>query len=265
MANYVSITKIMNAGCGVGARHVGIPGWIYRVTSSSNGDIIQNSNRQFQVYADRAKMRRLDPAFESSERLETFWFELLINANPLQVGDIWVINDPYLNVGDVTVDFATTQFVAFCLAALSPIKHAIAARLDTNAQFYRASSVPTGTQIAASNLPYFNSTLPAELPVLCVNGQFQTGIVGDTACNIPIGTMPLNNAGNIYSAPTANMTTQERRRVYVPPLAGFTPKAGDKMVLTDGSRYVLLSNYGQQVGTVGGQFVAEKIISGGDS
>jgi hypothetical protein len=252
----------MNRGCGVGARHIGIPGWIYRITPTSNGDIIQDSNKQFQIFADRAKMRRLDPAFESAERLETFWFELLLDALPLQLGDIWVINDPYLNVGAVTVPFPTTQYVGFVMAAMPPIKHAIAARVDTNARLYRPNLTPTTTNLGGTNMQYFDSTLPAELPVRCVNGQFQLGEVGQIAATIPIGTMPLNNTGNIYNQPTANVTSQERRRVYVPPLNGFTPKAGDQMILDNGSRYILISNYGQDVGTVGGQYIAEKIVSG---
>jgi hypothetical protein len=50
--------------------------------------------------------------------------------------------------------------------------------------------------------------------------------------------------------------------MYVPPLNGFVPKAGDQLVLENGSRYILISNYGQDTGTVGGQYIAEKIVSG---
>jgi hypothetical protein len=262
MTNYVNLTKILNRACGIGAAHIGVPGWIYRITSSSNGDFIQDANKQFQIWADRAKMKRFDPAFESDIRMETYWFELLINANPLQVGDVWVINDPYLNVGDVTVPFETTQFIAFAMAAMPPLKHAISARLDTNAQFYRPSLQPISTPIGPNTLPYFDSTLPNELPLLCINGNFQLGTVVDTASKIPVGTMPMNNSGAIYTAPTANMPIQERRRIYIPSLPGWTFKAGDKIVTEQGSRYVILSNYSQDIGTIGNQFLIEKITSG---
>jgi hypothetical protein len=263
MSNYVNITKIMNAGCGVGAAHVGIPMQVYRITDASNGDFLSDGNKLFQVFCDRAKMKRQDPAFESAERMETFWFELLINANPLNVGDILISTDPYLNAGSVVINGATDQYIGFCLAALPPIKHAIAARLDINATLYRPSITPTPTDIGAGDLPYFDSTLPVELPIVCINGQFQLGVLTDTASTIPIGTMPMNNFGAIFHNSTPNMPTQERRRVYVPPLPGFIPKAGDKLVTEQGSRYVLLSNYEQQVGTVGGQYLLEKELSGG--
>ena len=262
MTNYVNITKQMNKGCGVGASHTGIPMKVYRITDTSNGDFIADANLLFQMWADRAHMQKREAAFESAERLETYWYELLINNNPLLLGDVLISSDPYLNAGYTTVTYSTGQFIGFCLAGQPPTDHAIAARLDTLAQFYRPNLDPTTETIGEQTVPYWDSTQPQSLPLLCVDGVFQLGATTDTAAKIPIGSMPLNNSGDIYSAPTANVTTQERRRIYVPPLPGFTLKATDEFIISDGSRYRLDSNYYQTAGTVGGQYMASKVVSG---
>lgn len=249
----------MNAGCGVGARHIGIPMGVYRLTAASNGDWIQPQNLVFTTFADRAQMKRMDPAFESSQRLETFWFELLINNNPLLLGDILVSADQVYNQGAQVVNFPSDQFIGFCMAAMPPLKHSVAARLDVNAIFFTAATGPSGT---VNGTPYFDTTTPQELPIICANGQFAPGLTTDIPSAIPVGTMPMNNSGNIYSVATANMPTQERRRLYVPPMPGYTPRPGDKVILESGSRYVIVSNYTQMAGTVGGQYLIEKLVTG---
>ena len=260
MSNYVSINRVMQNACGVGARLIGLPMGVYRIGPASNGDWINPNNLVLTTFADRQQMKRLDPAFESQQRMETFWYELLIDNNPLLLGDVLISHDHVYNQGAQVVNFPTDQFIGFCMAAMPPIKHSLSARLDVNAQFYRPNLQPASE---IGGVPYNDMTLPQELPIICSGGQFILGNVGDTASKIPIGTMPMNNSGNIYSVATANMPIQERRRVYVPPLSGFTLKAGDQMVTENGSRYVLLSNYFQDAGTVGGQYLAEKLVSGG--
>lgn len=260
MSNYVSINRIMNHACGVGAARIGIPMGVYRLSNASNGDYIQPSNLLFSIHADRAQMRRDDPAFESSLRLETYWFELLINSNPLVLGDILVSQDRVYNQGAQIVEFPSDQFIGFCMAGMPPIKHAIAARLDINALIFTPSLAPSKE---IGGVPYFDTTTPQDLPIVCKNGIYAPGLLTDVPSAVPVGTMPMNNGGSIYSSATANMPTQERRRVYIPPLPGYTPRAGDKLVLESGSRYVLLSNYTQLAGTVGTQALVEKIVTGG--
>jgi hypothetical protein len=233
---------------------VGVPMDLYRLNDSSVGNVIQDSNYLLSLPVDREPMKRGDPAYESSSRTDVFWFDVMLNGNVTQLGDILVLNDPYYGTNYVATP-GTDEFVGFCMAAESPIKNYLAARLNFYGQIFRPQVVPNASG-------YWDQTVTQELPLLLVDGNFVLGQLGQTASLVPMGSMPFRNRGEIYSAETANMPQKEQRFLYVPPLPGFELLAGDRILTESGSHYVLQSNYHQGVGTVGYQFLIEKLVSG---
>lgn len=257
MANWISITRIAQHTYGVLALQVGIPMNVYRITSSSNGDWIQPNNLfASNIRVDRQPMKKGDKGFESAKNLDTFWYELMADCTPFLVGDVFVSNDTVLNQGSVVTTFPNHEFIGLCLAENMPTRAPIAARINTTAQLYTPALVP-------NRQSYYDSTLPNKMPIICMDGQFQALNNGQIASFIPIAFMPARAAGNIYHQPTANVTQQERRLIYTPPLNGYRVIPGDEFVLPTGARYVVVGNYSQDSGTSGGQFLVEKVVSGG--
>lgn len=256
MANWISLTRQIQHCYGVAAQHVGIPTDVYRLSINSNGDWIQPSNLIYPgVYVDREPMKAGTVGFESAKRMETFWYTLMCNCTPLLLGDIFIAQNVPLLVGSVTVTYPINEFIGFCLAENMPTRGPVAARLNTTAQLFTPSILP-------NNQNYYDSTLPNKMPIVCENGQFAPAPALSEGSNIPVGSMPFRNYGQIYNQPTANVTPAERRIVYIPPLPGYMPIAGDELVFADGSRYTVESNYQQRVGTVGTQAIVTKIVSG---
>ena len=261
---WISVTRIAQHAYGVAAQHVGIPMNIYRISPNSSGDWIQPQN----LYAQNRRVdRQPSPAgnkgFETSKKNEVFWFELMADCNDLLVGDVFVSTDPVLNKGWVTVNYDSTEFIGLCLAENMPTRAPVAARLNTMAQFFTPSISPSTQTGLVPVQNYYDSTLPNKQAIILENGKFTRANAGQIAANIPIAFMPFRNFGEIYNQPTMNVTGSERRLIYVPPMNGYQPVAGDEFVIVDGSRYVMESNYHQDSGTAGNQFVCFKIVSGG--
>lgn len=255
MTSWISITRILQNAYGVASVHVGIPMNVYRVTDTSNGDYIQDSNLiASNIRIDRQPMKKNDKGFEGTKELNNFWYEIMANCNPFQVGDIFVSNDQVLNSGWVATSFDSDEFVGLCLAENMPTRAPIAARINTTAQLYTASCLPTADH-------YFDGTDPNRQPIVLSSGIF--GPATGTAAKLPIGVMTYRSyGGDIYNNPTPNMPPLEKRLVFIPALNGYQPIASDELVFQDGSRYVLDSNYHQDVGAVGGIYVVRKFVTG---
>jgi hypothetical protein len=258
LSNYISINRILQHAYGVLAQVTGIPFQVYHVGPNSSGDYIQPENLvATNCVMDRRPMKSSNPGFEGDKQLASFWYEVIGNALPFTVGDIFVSNDKVFNRGDVTTDYTTTEFIGMCLAENMPTMQPIMAKINTVAQLYTPNLLP--------NLQdYMDSTLPNMMPIVLVNGQFTPSNAGQIACNIPIGVQSRRSyGGEIYNQPTANMPPVEKRLIYCPALNGYQPKASDEFVFADGSRYRVDSNFHLSAGTSGGIYVCNKHITGG--
>jgi hypothetical protein len=242
----------------VAAVQVGPPFSVYRTTDGSSGNIIQPQNLiADNVRVDRQVMKSGDKAFEGTKDLPNFWYKIMANCNSFLVGDIFILKNLPLNRGWVATTYNTTEFTAFCLAENMPTRHPIGARLNTTAQLYTSSCLPT-----AAN--YFDSTNPNRMPIILVNGQFVALNAGQEAAVIPVGVMPYRSyGGGIYNQPTPDMPPVEKRLIYLPALPGYVPVASDELIFQDGSRYQIDSNYRQVTGTSGGLYICKKFVTGG--
>src|SRR6185437_14692947 len=255
MANYISITRILQMAYGAGAQIVGIPFNVYRIQNNGATNYIDSTNLiASNIRVDRQPVASGNKGFETTRRMEVMWWELMGNFNNFQVGDVFVSNDTVLNQGWVEVPYSSDDFIGFMLAENMPTRAPIGARLHTQAKLYTANILPNGSNI-------FDNTQPNKQPIVLSNGTFSPASMG-TAANIPIAYMPHRNYGDIYQPYTPNMTPMERRIVYVPPLNGYQPVAGDEFVFQDGSHYYIESNYHQDSGTVGNQFLCAKVVDG---
>jgi hypothetical protein len=264
MSNYVSINRILQSAYGVLAQVTGIPWVVYRIQPSASGNYIQPQNQiATNVMMDRRPMAGNNPGFEGDKELKTFWYEIIGNCLPFQVGDVFVSNDKVFNTGDVTTPYRSDEFVGMCLAENMPTMQPIMARINTVAQLYTPNIYPTNQSGITPQQNYYDSTLPNMQAIVLENGQFIPANAGQQASYIPIGVLSRRSyGGDIYEQPTANMPPQEKRIIFVPALPGYQPKAADQLVMLDGSRYRLDSNYHQSVGTCGGLYIARKHVTG---
>lgn len=206
---------------------------------------------------DRRPMKGDNPGFEGDKELKPFWYEIIGNCLPFQVGDVFVSNDQAFNTGDVTAPYPTTEFIGMCLAENMPTMQPIMARINTQAQLYTPNLLPNMQD-------YMDSTLPNMQPIILENGKFTPSNAGQIACMLPIGVVSRRSyGGDIYNQPTANMPPVEKRLVYCPPLAGYQPKAADAIIFRDGSRYRIDSNFHFTAGASGGIYVCSKYVTGG--
>lgn len=257
MTSWISITRILQNAYGVASVHIGIPMNVYRITPESNGDYIQPQNLIAQgIRVDRQPMSKTNKGFEGTKELNNFWYEIMANCNPFQIGDIFVSTDCVLNKGWVVTPYKSDEFIGLCLSENMPTRAPICARINTTAQLFTANCLPTSSG-------YFDGTNPNRQPIALQNGKFQPANAGQRAANIPIGVMTYRSyGGDIYGVPTPNMPPLEKRLVFIPALPGYQPVASDELIFKDGSRYVLDSNYHQDVGAVGGLYVARKFVTG---
>jgi hypothetical protein len=255
--SYISITRILQSAYGVAAQQVGPPFSVYRTTDNSSGNLIQPQNLiADNVRVDRQVMKAGDKAFEGTKDLPNFWYKIMANCNSFLVGDIFILKDLPLNRGWVSTTYKTAEFTGFCLAENMPTRHPIGARLNTTAQLYTSSCLPT-----AAN--YFDSTTPNLMPIILVNGKYTPLNAGQEAAVIPVGMMPYRSyGGNLYNQPTPDQPPVEKRLVYMPQLEGYQPRASDRLIFADGSRYDIDSNYHQASGASGGLYVCRKYVTG---
>lgn len=254
MADYASIQERIDHGRGVGANHIGQPYSVYRISSTSSGDVISASNliqENFNAY--RREFEDEDGSLETSFKISTYWYELMADASTLLVGDILIQTDNVYGAGSTLVNYATDQFDGVCMVNHAPLKKIIGARLDRNATFYRPATVP----LPSGDM---DSTLNSASPLVLSNGTFSFGTAGQTASKIPVGFMPdMKETGRIFTQ-TPNMIGNTNWICYVIPLPGVVLREGDRMVTDRGSRYVVVNPYRQEAGVVGSQFVVRREV-----
>lgn len=258
MTDYQDITYVANMAYGIGAAIIAPPFSAYRIQPESSGNYVQPQNLLSKcVPVDRRPMKSSDDSFEGPSDLKNFWYELMGNFNCYLVGDVFILNRAPLNKGWVSTTYPSTEFTGFCLAENYPTRHAIGARLNTTAQLYTSSTKPDPNG-------HFDSTYGNRMPIILQNGKFASLNAGQIAAEIPVGVMPHRSYGGaIYNQSTANMPPLEKRLVYMPPLNGYQPVASDELLFTDGSRYIIESNYHQTTGTSGGIYICRKHVTGG--
>jgi hypothetical protein len=243
---------------------LGPPCDVYRCGATAAVNYLDDANL---ILAGVFAARRMNTKTSDIEapKMGTLFYALLVDATNLEVGDVFVEQDPYYGQGGTEVDFSSDQFEGYCLAYHAPFKRTIAARIDRTATIYRPSETPVTGGAGA----YWKPTLAAGgmAPVVLDDGEWSLGEVGATAAQIPIGMQSTPRPRSDIFKSVPGTTMESLWFVYVPPLDGFTPQEGDRIVtdgnLTDGSRYVVQHPYMQQAGLVGSQLVCTREVQQG--
>lgn len=253
---YDSIQKQIDSGLGFAAAALGVPHDVYRIGNSSSGNVLVEANRIATGVKMLTKIAYGTAIRESLEAEKTpgiMWYRVIGSLRNYRVGDIFVVNDPKYGAGFSTVNFDTPDYKGFALADRSPIKKALGGRLNTVIEIYRTSSKPdTGGRWPAK--PDQGD------PVVLKNGKFSIGQAGDPACQIPAGLVASGKSyGNqSISGLPGDSLKSSGWQLYVPALDGFIVHEGDRIVASDGSRYMVVVPYTQTVGASGGQWFLQR-------
>jgi hypothetical protein len=231
--------------------------------TDNSGDYIQSANL---LASNIRSFRRINSTKTDQESpahsFGTLFYEILVDATFYELGDVFVENDPFYGQGGTEVEFTTDQFEAYCLAFHGPVKKVIAARIDRNAFIYRPAQGPDATG-------YYSPTINANVqPLICTAGIWGLGTVGAQAAKVPVGVMAMPRDRDAAFPPKVpGDTGQTVYFIYVPPLNGFNPREGDRVILdgtaTTGTRYVVRHPYQQQAGAVGSQLMCNRLVGNG--
>jgi hypothetical protein len=256
--SYDDIQDIIDEGLGFAADELGPPHDVYRVGPSSSGDVIQESNKiasGVNIFTKVAYGAGARESLETEKQQGIIWEKVIADMRPYRVGDVFVLNDPVLGQGYSSVNFATTEFKGFALADHSPLKKALAGRLNCTVNIFRP-----GAGVNADD--QFDRTVDNAAPVILSNGTFSLGQVNALPSRVPAGLMALRS----YGERMFDQSPAEKRRsawmLYTPALKGFTIHEGDRIIGPDGARYVVIIPYTQQVGATGSQWFLEREAPG---
>ena len=285
MPNPDHIQFLIDRGRGHAARALGGPFNVYRLNPTTATNYLDSVNQiasGYPVYHTQKSPGSFRGSYEGINVGEPL-FDIIGDMSPFVIGDIFIDADlPYVpnsapitadtnlitadnanvtadiassgyGAGATSVAFPTLQIYGFCLGFHGAIKKSIGARLSHLAQVYR---LPTTTD---SN-GYWSAAQNASLPLILTNGQFSIGTLNDTAAFIPVGlaARPRWKSDLIKSIPTS--TGELEYYCYVPSIPGFSFQESDRIVLQDGSVYVVQLPWEQQVGFVGSQLAVQREV-----
>lgn len=205
--DYQFTQKMINFGRELGAKFVGQPFRHYRLNNASTV-VIDNSNEVLDPLTNapfdlRAKVSGLRSRVQvEGTTMHAEPFELLLSSERVQTEDIVVQNDP-LYGGNA----------AYCIASLRPLKKVVAIRVESTAKIWR----PTPNRTSGYN----EVTLANHRPLVLTAGEFDWGVAGGTATDVPVG---LTYIGQIKDQKVTRMpldTTTSWWYVYVPLFPGM--------------------------------------------
>ena len=268
MANFARIQHKIDRGLGKAAKHLGPPYSVYRVEATSYGDY---PGGWTQVSASiPAFLRRVTDAKIQSALLAsgTMWFDVIANVEPLLLGDVFQLADgpysPGVAYGQGATSVAgTSQFVGFGLAWHAPVDEPVGARLDRRIRVYRQGGQPVQAEAGAG--PIWRGSIYQAAPLVLQAGlySFLDPDSGAYASLVPAGIASTDRPprGHLIPPVVPGDMQIPRYFVYLPPLPGYTPAEGDRLVEETGARYVVTNPYHQEAGVVGYQLGVERRMS----
>lgn len=253
--SYDDIQDLIDEGLQFAADELGPPHDVYRVGPDSSGNIIDPSNKiatGVSIFTKIAYGAGIRDSFEAERTQGIIWYRVIADMRAFKVGDVFVVNDPVYGAGSSSVSFETDEFKGFALADHSPIKKALAGRLNCNVTIARPAAGPNAQG-------QFDKTKREALPLVLNDGVFSFGAKTDTACQIPAGLMA---TGRSYGDRSFSQVPAEQRKsswaLYLPALPGLNAREGDRIIGPDGSRYILVVPFTQHVGASGSQWLLER-------
>jgi hypothetical protein len=256
---------------GIGAKLIGTNYSQYRITSTSNGNVLDPSNLILQNFPIQRKRYTPEKSLESNMAQGCYYFQLMGDMATVLVGDVFVSTDTVAmyGPGSTMVDWSTYMFNGFCLGSHGVIKVPIAPRIDRQVQIYRPATVPDSNN-------YNVTTLDGALPIMIVNGITQLGTAGDVsaAALIPAGFMPGKRPkGDIFGT-IPDMPDAPQWSIYIIPLptstasptpspsySNFSIREHDIIVSQAGDFYRVVDAWWQDSGLAGSFLTARRMGS----
>lgn len=268
MVNYARIQHKIDKGLGIAGRHLGPPYAVHRVTSACTGnypDDWVNVANSVPVFVRRTSGSKIQSALLASG---TMWFDLIGNMEPFQLGDVFRLTDlpyqPGVSYGQGATSVPNVgRFSGFGLAWHAPVDEPIGARLDVRVRVYRTAGPPDTTQ-DGSNIWRGSSYAAQPLALIAGVYQFVDPLTGREASFVPAGVASTDRPPRGHLFPPASTPGDQqipRYFLYMPPLPGYIPAEGDRIVQESGQRYLVTNPYYQLTGTVGLQLGVERHIS----
>lgn len=269
MVNYARIQHKIDKGLGIAGRHLGPPYSAYRIESTSAGDFPGGWSQvgsNLPIFLRRSTDSKIFSALLASG---TLWFDVIGNMEPFYLGDVFQLTDGSYSPGQAygvgaTSVPGTPQFNAFGLAWHAPVDEPVGARLDRRVKIYRPQG-PPDTSLTDGAGTWRDTTYDATALVLSGGTySFQTAASGIPASYVPGGISSTDRPprGHLFGPPSVPGDLQVPRYfMYIPPLPGYTPSEGDRIVEESGARYVVTNPYHQEAGVVGNQLGIERRVS----
>lgn len=254
--NYVRAQRLIDRGRGQAAKRLGQPYDIYRIQANGATNVLEVANK---IFSGFRILRRPDRSLQNIEGtlLTAVPWETLGDFRSWLLGDLFIQADPVYGVGSTIVTFSTLEFDAFCLAFHGPVKKTMGARLDRLCRILRPLSAGVTTD------GYFAADITESKPLLLANGVFSFGTPGETLTDgalIPMGfSSHVRSRGDLFDVPTS--TGESVYLLYIPPLNGYLPREGDRIVSQDGSRYIITNPFEQEAGYVGYQITVMRQVA----
>lgn len=250
---------------GAVGRNLGRPYRAYRIAQNSAGDFPtgwQERPGRAALVRNRVTSRDLETNLLSERSL---WFELAGDMTAYQLGDVFVSAEPEYRPGSSYGAGATTlpgtiEIDGIAFASHVPMRAPIGARVDRRVGIYRSMLAPVPQQDGSKR---WNTTLETDTPLVLSGGTFSWGASGAPPSLVPcgFGSNDREFRGGAFTPDTIGIVPAARYFAYLPPLPGYIPAEGDRIVTEDDARYVVLAPYRQEVGVAGGLFMIERMIS----
>lgn len=244
--DYSFVQDLVNFGKELAADIVGQPFVVYRLNSTSDGDVIANENV---VNSDlRIKLTHGRPISQiENEYLHTNLFRCLVSSDAVEIGDILAQNDPIYG-----------QNTNYCVASFRPQKETMAVRVESMCRLYRPQS--------NKEKSYGGRTLETDMPFVVLNGAVSIGDPEtDTASIIPCGVQNIGQMKNFKPEKLPMGVITSWWYIYVPPFSGIERMRENDIIEVLGNagdprvRYRINQPYFSAAGTAGQFALCERL------
>ena len=267
MTDFAGIQQKIDTGKGKAAIRLGQPYTAYRITGAASGDFPAGwipVETNIPILRRRINERLIETALEYAG---TLWYNLTADMSDFLLGDVFVCTDPAYSSGvsygpGATAIVGGSQYEIDAISFIwhTPINKAVGARIDRRCHVLRPLEAP---DVAADGTLVWRQTNDRSTPLVLTNGVYSFGAPASTGSWIPIGLSSTARPGHGDNFPPSipGMVGFARYYGHMPPLPGYQPAEGDRIITEDGARYVIHNPFRQEEGVVGHQLALERTIS----
>lgn len=265
IVNFARIQHHIDKGLGIAGRHLGPPYAVHRIDATANGDYPDGWNNvanNVAVFVRRSTDRYIQSALLASG---TLWLDVIGNMEPYLLGDVFRLTDAPYHAG-VSYGLGATsvanvnRYSGFGLAWHAPVDEPVGARLDVRVQIFRTMDL-ADTNLGDGIATWRGSRYVSQ-PLVLTNGtySFVDPYSGQQASFVPAGISSTDRPprGHLIQPAIPGDMQVSRYFMYLPPLPGWIPTEGDRIVQESGQRYVVTNPYNQSTGVVGNQIGVDR-------